>query len=283
MIVLSPRQGAELLRARAAGQPSIEASLDLGRSRVSLRIDSQGATAPDGIKLAWELIEEIAASSPACYEVDGDGARRIQRFSEQTDRVYSLYPTDGPPTMLVGGFQMHRTKGIDPAGDTQQKVRPLLGPGSRVFDRVLDVCTGLGYTAIALAEHAREVTTIELDPEAHEIARRNPWSEPLFSLPNIRRLLGDACDLITTFEAGAFERIVHDPPTLSLGGDLYALAFYRELHRVLGDRGRLFHYIGDPRSMSGARVTKGVVRRLHEAGFRRVEGRPAGYGVLASK
>ena len=38
---------------------------------------------------------------------------------------------------------------------------------------MLDVCTGLGYTAIAAARTAEHVVTIELDPTVLEVARRN--------------------------------------------------------------------------------------------------------------
>ena len=63
----------------------------------------------------------------------------------------SLLPLDEasptPPTAVLGGFNMHRTKGIDPAGDTDNKLRALGKKGGRV----LDVCTGLGYTCLGAA------------------------------------------------------------------------------------------------------------------------------------
>ncbi|HRW51172.1 MAG TPA: spermine synthase, partial [Caldilinea sp.] len=81
----------------------------------------------------------------------------------------------------------------------------------------------------------------------------------------------------------SFDAIIHDPPMFSLAGELYSLAFYRELLRVLRRGGRLFHYIGNPESKSGATVTRGVVRRLTEAGFRRVQERAQAFGVVAVK
>ena len=53
--------------------------------------------------------------------------------------------------------------------------------------------------------------------------------------------------------------------------------------RVLRRNGKLFHYIGDPDSKSGARTTKGVVRRLQEAGFTRIVPKPQAFGVAAYK
>jgi predicted methyltransferase len=69
----------------------------------------------------------------------------------------------------------------------------------------------------------------------------------------------------------------------SLAGDLYSLAFYQEAVRVLKPSGRIFHYIGDPESKSGARTTAGVIRRLQEAGFQRVNHAARAFGVVAYK
>jgi predicted methyltransferase len=69
----------------------------------------------------------------------------------------------------------------------------------------------------------------------------------------------------------------------SLAGDLYSLAFYQQAIRVLKHNGRIFHYIGDPESKTGVRVTAGVIRRLQEAGFRRVRRAPRAFGVVAYK
>jgi hypothetical protein len=52
---------------------------------------------------------------------------------------------------------------------------------------------------------------------------------------------------------------------------------------VLKPNGRLFHYIGNLESKSGRNVARGVVRRLGEAGFRRVIKKPEAFGVLAYK
>jgi predicted methyltransferase len=70
---------------------------------------------------------------------------------------------------------------------------------------------------------------------------------------------------------------------MTIAGDLYSAAFYRELYRVLRRGGRMFHYIGDPDSPSGKRTTGGVIRRLQDAGFSRVVRRPEAFGVVAYK
>jgi uncharacterized protein len=115
-----------------------------------------------------------------------------------------------------------------------------------------------------------------------EVCRLNPWSQPLFDSSRITRLIGHAWDVVEELADGRFARILHDPPMFSLGGDLYAGDFYRELYRVLKGNGRLFHYIGDPHSKSGANVTRGVVRRLQDAGFR-IKLYPQAFGVVGYK
>jgi hypothetical protein len=174
---------------------------------------------------------------------------------------------------------MHRIKETDPHQDTMSKIKAV----APVNGHVLDTTTGLGYTAIEAARTAAHVTTIELDPAAQDIARQNPWSQALFNNPKITQLIGDSVDLIEQFEAESFACVLHDPPTFSLAGELYSGAFYRQAHRVLKRHGRMFHYLGDPNSASGARVTKGVIRRLREAGFERVKPAPQAFGVVAYK
>jgi uncharacterized protein len=193
--------------------------------------------------------------------------------------TYVLMPTLRAPTVLISGIQMHRVKDVDPWQDTLSKVRAV----SPVEGRVLDTCTGLGYTAIAAAESADQVVTVEVDPNMIEMARLNPWSRPLFGHPRIRQIMGDSLEEVQTFEEGSFSRIIHDPPMMTRAGDLYSGAFYSDLYRLLTRRGRLYHYVGDPESKSGRNITRGVMRRLQEAGFRRVQPRPRAFGVVAYK
>lgn len=278
-MVLSSYEVAPLLAARRAGAARVESSPDLGRSRVEVGLEEEGARFPDGALVRWELLEEIAASPQQCFRIEEGEAREIRVFSEETQWVRTLWPTGGPPTTVVAGFPMHRIKGIDPGEDTRRKLEPL----QPLVGEVLDTATGLGYTAIGAARAGARVVTIELDPAALEIARQNPWSRELFEDTRITRLTGDAVELVASFASGRFSRIVHDPPTLRLGGELYSSAFYGELLRVLGRGGRLFHYIGDIEGGGGQRTAKGVIRRLREVGFARVVPLPKAFGVLAYK
>src|SRR2546427_4245464 len=278
-IILSYIQAEPLLKARQRGLTSFEISPDLGLSTLIVTLTQEDIVFPNNERLDWHSIEKISKSEVNCFILEDNAMRPIQVFSEYTNRVCSLMPTRRAPSMLIAGFVMHRIKDIDPMQDTLRKIATI----SPIVGRVLDTATGLGYTAIEAAKTADEVVTIELDPGVQEIARLNPWSQALFHTPKIHQIMGDAYQVIQTFEKSSFSRIVHDPPTFSLAGELYSGVFYQQLFRVLKRGGRLYHYIGDPKSKASGGVTKGALRRLQEAGFTRVVRRPEAYGVVAYK
>lgn len=262
-----------------SGETVVMASLDLGLTSSQVVLNADGVVLPNGQHLSWEDVTEIADTQTACFLLRDERIEKVQFFSEALDRFYSLMPTERAPTLLVSGIPMHRIKGIDPHEDTLRKIQSV----APVTGRVLDTTTGLGYTAIEAAKTATEVVTIELDPTVLEVGRRNPWSRELFTRPNIRQLIGDAAEVVPTLETAHFARIFHDPPTFKLAGQLYSGEFYRELYRVLQPGGRLFHYIGDLESRTGSTVAKGAIRRLQDAGFRRVEQRKETFGLVALK
>jgi len=276
---LSHIQIEPILAARQKGQQSIETSPDLGLSRVTVTLTPEGVIFPSGEQLSWQNIEKIKKSQANCFLLEDGSIKAIQVFSEETNRVCSLLPTRATPSMLIAGFTMHRIVDIDPMQDTLKKIATI----SPIVGRVLDTATGLGYTAIEAARTADQVVTIELDPGAQHIARLNPWSRGLFDNPKIQQLMGDAFEVVPTFEDESFSRVIHDPPVFSLAGELYSGAFYQQLFRVLKRGGRLFHYIGDLNSKSSGTITKGVLRRLQEAGFSRVVRKPEAFGVVAYK
>ncbi|HZQ05236.1 MAG TPA: methyltransferase domain-containing protein [Anaerolineae bacterium] len=278
-IILSHYQLEPLLSSRRANKTTAITSTDLGITTVQARLDADGIHFPSSEFLSWSNAEKVARDENACFVLRDSAMQKIQTFSEQINRPYSLYPTPGAPTMLVAGFPMHRIKDTDPWRAAVAMVKTL----QPVTGETLDTATGLGYTAIELAKTARYVLTIELDPAAQEIARLNPWSQPLFNNPKIEQRIGDSFEIVPTFAANTFDAILHDPPTMSLAGDLYSLEFYRELYRVLKRGGKLFHYIGDPESKFGASVTRGVIERLKAAGFTRIKRAPHAFGVVAEK
>jgi predicted methyltransferase len=183
-------------------------------------------------------------------------------------------------TVEIDGVRMHQTLRKSPLQDAQDKVAAL---GVTAKSRVLDVCTGLGYSAIASARRGAKVTTIEIDGNVLEIAKGNADSNGLFSSPNIEIKLGDAFKAVDGFADCYFDFILHDPPRFSLAGELYSLAFYQKLFRVLKRGGRMFHYTGSPGARSGKRVAKGVKQRLVEAGFAGVRWDEGLQGFLCRK
>jgi len=278
-MVLSHYQTEPLVQARDTAIRHTTSSPDLGLSQVEVAVKDAGAEFPGQELIGWKEIETIQKSGNSCYYIEGGTAYKIQRFSEETNRYYSLMPTQTAPTLLISGTLMHRIKGIDPWQDTREKI----AAGGRLSGRVLDTATGLGYTAIQAARKAKQVSTIELDPMVLEIAELNPWSQELFTRTNITRILGNSSEEILQFNDRSFSAIIHDPPVFTMAGDLYGRAFYEELYRVLQPGGRLFHYIGDPESPSGGTTTGGVIQRLTAARFNDIKRRPRAFGVAARK
>jgi predicted methyltransferase len=278
-VILSYYQANAMLEARRSSLAGVRTSLDLGRSETEVRFEADRVVLSNSLSTGWDAIETVARGEPMCFLVDSEGALKIHRFSSTFNRPYSLMATSGWPTLVNSGFTMHRIVGIDPGRDTEEKLRALGTPRGRV----LDTTTGLGYTASAAARTAEEVVTIELDPLVLEIAGLNPWSRELFENRRISRMVGDSSELIEEFADLSFSHVIHDPPTLSLAGDLYGGAFYRQIFRVLRHGGTLFHYVGNLESRQGAMVGKGAMRRLRESGFTQVTPKPRAFGVLATR
>lgn len=80
----------------------------------------------------------------------------------------------------------------------------------------------------------------------------------------------------------SFDIVIHDPPARALcRTDLYGIAFYKELRRILRSGGQLFHYIGNPNSKESGRLYSGIIYRLSEAGFKSIEKVESAFGLRA--
>mmetsp|Transcript_10203 Transcript_10203/g.16746 ORF Transcript_10203/g.16746 Transcript_10203/m.16746 type:complete len:359 (-) Transcript_10203:120-1196(-) len=300
----------------------LECSIDLGMSKKLIYLDEMGISLKKDSKdhlATWKELEKIAKKQSGCYALYDDNSSpwKISTISETTNNPASLVPpleASGAPTMVLGGFTMHRIAGddVNPTIDTKHKLSSIQIKNPRA--RILDTCMGLGYTATAAArkiqacireEENKEgmspqvfatststtnefemgyVTTIEYDEASVEMCAFNPWSQQLFdkSLP-IEILQGDACELVKTFKDGEFDRVIHDPPARALcTKDLYGLQFYSDLYRVLRKPGgTLFHYIGNPKSKESGRLYKGIKQRLSEAGFSDIRTAESAFGIVA--
>lgn len=283
-MILSHTTAKTLIASRNTARFAI-ISPDLGLSQIEVSLGPERVTLNDSLYVLWSTIDEIAGNENGCYFIGPGGEwEKVQYFSTEFNRLYSLMPVsyqgkESSPTMLISGIPMHRIKGTTPQLDTKEKIRAA-GP---IRGDVLDTATGLGYTAIAAAAKARNVTTIELDPAVLEICRLNPWSQGLFAQKNIQQEIGDAFDVVKDMPNESFDLVIHDPPMFNLAGHLYSADFYQEILRILRPRGKFFHYIGNPDSKSGKNVTKGVTQRIKKTGFARIKPTPKAFGLIATK
>ena len=200
----------------------------------------------------------------------------------RSSSYYKLTPVEGSdaPTLEIDGIHMHRVSGVTPLEDARLKVRAL---GVRPGSRVLEIGTGLGYTALAaLRSGASLVVSVELDENVLWIAERNPWSWHLAS-DKVIVLVGDAVEVLPQLE-GPFDYIIHDPPRLtSRTGALYGATIYRELFRLLRPGGAIFHYTGEPGRARGRAFWAGVASRLRGVGFEGIRYVRDALGVVARK
>ncbi|MCL6500769.1 MAG: methyltransferase [Candidatus Pacearchaeota archaeon] len=191
--------------------------------------------------------------------------KKIQFFSPETNKLYQLVPTATIPVLRISGVPMQRFTEIDPLKDTFTKIKALKPKGI-----VLDTCTGLGYTAIysARKSQVKKVITIEKDPNVIEIAKLNPSSNELFENKKIESILGDSFEIIKKFHDEYFDCILHDPPTFVMAPELYSLAFYKEMNRVLKKGGKLWHYCPEPGKLKKkAKLKTRIISNLKKAGF----------------
>ncbi|MDJ0274636.1 MAG: methyltransferase domain-containing protein [Aigarchaeota archaeon] len=252
----------DLLEALSSGRSHARTSLDLWIGEVTVKLEGETALI-GGVVVTRSELEEVAKDDRTVFAVTDSGLLPVE---VRSDRYYKLVNTGRghAPTLEIDGIHMHRVAEVKPERDAAMKVALL---GRLRGKRVLDTCTGLGYTAIeALKRGASEVVTVEVDPNVLSLAELNPWSRGL-SDDRIKVLQGDVSELIRSFEDGSFDAVVHDPPRFSLAGELYGLEFYRELSRVLRRGGVVVHYVGKPGHLSGKRIHVGVMRRMREAGF----------------
>ena len=249
-----------LLAARDAGPGQWQGSLDLERSTARVHL------LPD----AWQWLDRRypypeRLKDRTIYYWEGDAFEPVSRFS---GALIKLVPTGwGAPTFEIDGIKMLPTAKQSPIEDARAKVA-LVEPRGKV---VLDTCGGLGYfAACCLQAGAARIHSFEKNPDVLWLRTLNPWSpDPDASDGRLRLVHADASAAIAQVADASVDALLHDPPRFGIAGELYSLAFYRQLARVLRRGGRLFHYTGSPnRLTSGRDVPREVARRLQEAGFK---------------
>lgn len=279
MILLSSAQATDMLTQFQNGNRA-RTSLDLGRSESDVSMADDQVIFADGVTMSLEHLRKIEKTEDSIFSVTEEGVDKVIYYSEATRLTYKLRPTADWPALEISGILMHRIAGTTPKADAEAKLR-VVWP---VRGAVLDTCMGLGYTAIVAASNANSVTAIEKDENVIDMARLNPWSQPLFENPKIHMIHGDAAEIVPGIADAKFDIVNHDPPTLSVSGELYANTFYEHLLRILKPGGKLLHYTGAPGSkVRGVDLNSSVSRRLSKLGFTAVRTDPGTACVVASK
>lgn len=230
-----------------------------------LRIDAgRESLVVDGDSISREELGK-ARSDRVLYTISGGRLEKLQLFH---GHLYKLAPSGGYPALEIDGVRMHRTKGMLPEEEARVKVDCLK---IREGQSVLDICTGLGYSSQEAARRGASVLTIERNFPVITLARHNPCSRDFFSYVGsgkIEIIVGDASLVLGTLPGNRFDRIIHDPPSFSLAGELYSQFFYLQLRRLIREDGLLLHYTGQPGSRyRRLDLKKSVSGRLREAGF----------------
>jgi predicted methyltransferase len=264
--------GDALAAARDAGDAAWQGSLDLGRSHGEARLSAghwewRGARYPYPGRLKDRTL----------YWWDGEAFVPVSRYA---GKLIKLVPTQwNVPTFEIDGIKMLPTAKESPLDDARRKVALVQPLGKSL----LDTCGGLGYfAACCLDAGVARIQSFEKNEDVLWLRRLNPWSpDPDESNGRLQLAHADVSDAIAALPDAAFDAALHDPPRFGIAGELYSLAFYRQLARVLRRGGRLFHYTGSPnRLTSGRDVPREVAKRLETAGFK---AELALDGVLATK
>lgn len=267
----------QALEAITKGLPSVRLSVDLNLSERDFSLNNQSLVLDKDNRLSITELKRIIKKTQRIYLCrDGE----ITPLEDRSAGYYKLVPTAGAPLLEISGVKMHISKGTDPFVSASEMAQQAVHKG----DRVLDCCSGLGYSAIAAYRlGASEVVSTELSREVMGLREQNPWSNDL-KQTEIVQLQGSIFALITTLPTASFDSVIHDPPRFSLAGELYSEAFYSEIFRVLRRGGRLFHYTGNPHVIKkGSSFVDGVIRRLSTAGFKKVNKVESLMGVSAQK
>lgn len=252
--------GDALVAARDAGHAVWQGSLDLDRSRGEALLSAthwtwRGADYPYPGKLKDRTL----------YWWDDDGFAPVSRYA---GKLIKLVPTAwSVPTFEIDGIKMLPTSKESPLDDARRKVA-LVQPQGKTL---LDTCGGLGYfAACCLDAGVARIQSFEKNEDVLWLRTLNPWSpDPEDSAGRLQLAHADISQAITGLPDAAFDAALHDPPRFGIAGELYSLAFYQQLARVLRRGGRLFHYTGSPNKLtSGRDVPREVAKRLEAAGFK---------------
>jgi hypothetical protein len=244
-----------IAKAVKQGKSETESTLDLGLTKTMLKLGKSGFFLGETeIKLP-----KLRDDDKSCYVAVNGELQKVVYFSEETKGIYRLVPTSEKPILQISGTSMHKMEFVE-----RIKRDKLKG-------KVLDAGSGLGYTAIAAAETADEVVTVEFDSAVLEMQKLNPYSQKLFTSKNIKQVNADIVAEIAKFNDNEFGFIIFDAGTPRSSGEFFSLANYRQAFRVLKKGGKLYHYLPMHHVSRGRDFGAEVIARLKQAGFSKIE------------
>jgi len=172
--------------------------------------------------------------------------RRLRRWHEQ---AHQSLRESVPRRIFHLGLELYVPEDVfAPAGDgsfhrlVREEVRP--------SDRVLDMGTGSGISAILAASHSRDVVAVDINPKAVAAAAANATLNRVAD--RIRFLESDVFDAVD----GTFDLMLFDPPfrwfkardllELSTADENYRAltTFMTQARRYLRPRGRILLHFG---------------------------------------
>ncbi|MCK4810187.1 MAG: spermine synthase [Candidatus Omnitrophica bacterium] len=271
-VIITKKEFDWILHNRDKKELSIK--VDFGLKEVKVRIEADKAVLDNRFILSFDQ----RIKSKFCYMLEKTKFSPMAFFSEDTKKFYKLIPTSDWPSLAIGSVPMHKICLGSPYQDTLQKIELIKPRG-----KVLDTCTGLGYTAILASETSDKVMTFEKDENVLFLAKLNPFSKKLFEKGNIELKQADISEYISRFGDNYFHAVIHDPPTFKLSPPLYHLDFYKELFRVLKNKGRLYHYVPLYKVKTGFNFPLRVKNRLKQAGFKILKFMPQKNAILCAK
>lgn len=145
----------KIIKSSKMGEEEVLVSLDLGKSLT--KVYPRGNVVFFGrASIPAKELEKVEEGD--VFLVESQKIKKVAFFAD--GKFYRLVDVgEGcAPTLEISGIHMHRKIGTTPWEDSKEKVK-----AARIFSgaRVLDICTGLGYTAILSMHRRASVTTVE--------------------------------------------------------------------------------------------------------------------------
>lgn len=241
------------------------------------------------MNIARMVAAALSGESEMKYLVEG---AEVVEIPELESKVMEL--SEGRPVQYVIGHSEFCGLDIEvkegvliPRPETEELVAWAIEKSSGIEQsRILDICTGSGCIALALADRLRgaSVTAVDISDEALEIARRNEERLQL----GVEFIKDDALAHLPQLEGRKFDVIVSNPPYIPISeresmhvnvvnfepsialfvADNDPLIFYREIaltaKQMLAENGYLLFEIHQP-------LAQQTVEMLQELGYDAVE------------